>query len=187
MAHGIIKQHQGWIEVVTLHGVGTSFKIFLPANPHPPCADAVEPRAGTLPGGNERILLAETDAAMRLLTRRLLETFGYEVLEAASGREALEMSEDETHQIDLLLVSLVLPDGVTGPDLAERLRKQWPELRAIFVSSHGLDLFPPSPGFLQRPGNCFLQKPCASPVLLSTVRRCLDEAVARPVPLSIMS
>ena len=87
--YGIVKQHLGWLDVSSRVGVGTVFRIFLPAI-QPPAAAAppseAEP-AGALRGGTERILVVEDDPAVRLMTRRILNQYGYHVIEAASGRK----------------------------------------------------------------------------------------------------
>lgn len=178
--YGIVKQHGGWVEVATRPGAGTTFKIFLPAIPVPATSEASLPSAVVLRGGDERILLVEGEPSVRMLTRRILETFGYEVLEAATGGEALTLAAAAAGEIDLLLTGLVMPDHLTGPGLAEELRKARPGLKVIFTSGHNLESARLDAGLLKHNQGFFLQKPCASRDLIDTVRRCLDA----PVPVA---
>ena len=169
---GIIKQHRGWISVTSAQGRGTTFDIVLPASPEP-----VKPRTRTLPpdlprGGNETILLVEDDPSVRRLTRALLVRHGYQVLEARSGVEALEIWEAATQRIDLVLTDLVMPDGVSGRDLANRLQARSPTLKVILTSGYGADVVPRSREM--RLGPSFLAKPCTPRTLLEAVRTCLD-------------
>jgi CheY-like chemotaxis protein len=172
--YGIVKQHQGWVTVSSRVGVGTTFEIFLPAIQQMPMP-AASPRAeATVLGGSENILLVEDDATVRLLTRRMLEAHGYRVWEAASGREALGVWRGLTGRIDLLLTDIVMPDGVSGRELADQLRAQTPELKVIFTSGYSRDVAGHDATAVQESGAHFLQKPCPSHVLLNSVRRCLD-------------
>jgi two-component system cell cycle sensor histidine kinase/response regulator CckA len=172
--HGIVKQHHGWIQVSSRPGAGTTFEIFLPAMPPAP-APAASPQAETaVRGGTENILLVEDDAAVRSVTRRILEAYGYHVREAASGREALEVSRGLDGRIDLLLTDIVMPDGVSGRELSNRLSAQTPGLKVIYTSGYSRDVAGHDTTFIQRSRRRFLQKPCPSDVLLNTVRRCLD-------------
>jgi hypothetical protein len=176
--HGIVQQHQGWIEVSSQVGEGTTFKVFLPAIPTPVrLAAAAEVR-----GGNETILLVEDEPALRLTTRRILERKGYRIREAASGREALEVWQSHAGEIALLLTDIIMPGDMTGRDLAERLWGQRPRLKVIFTSGYTADALGANTDFIQRTRSYFLQKPCLSRAPLETVRLCLDqeESVAAP-------
>jgi PAS domain S-box-containing protein len=169
--YGIVQQHQGWLEVSSQLGEGTTFKVFLPAIPTPVrLAAAAEVR-----GGNETILLVEDEPALRLMTRRLLERKGYRIREAASGREALEVWQSHGEEVALLLTDIIIPGEMTGRDLAERLWGQRPGLKVIFTSGYSAEVLGANTDFIQRTRSHFLQKPCPSRALLETVRRCLDE------------
>ncbi len=172
--YGIVKQHQGWIDVSSRVGAGTTFEIFLPAiQPVSALAASSRPEMAVR-GGNESILLVEDDAAVRLLTRRILEAYGYRVWEAASGREALEVWRSPAGRIDLLLTDIVMPDGVSGRELSDQLCLQAPALKVIFTSGYSQDVAGQDTAFIRRSQSHFLQKPCPSDVLLNAVRRCLD-------------
>jgi PAS domain S-box-containing protein len=171
----IVKQHHGWVEVSSHVGVGTTFRLLLPALPpncRPAAAAETEPE---LHGGTETILLVEDDNAVRLTTRRLLERFGYKVCEARSAGEALEIWRGQSKGIALLLTDIIMPQGVTGRELAEQLRAEKQGLKVIFLSGYGEDVSGGDTDFVRRTKSRFVQKPCSSHTLLETVRECLDE------------
>ena len=174
-AYGIIHQHDGWIEVESEPGKGATFTVILPAT-HLAAVRAektikVHPR-----GGDETILLVEDDEAVREVTRRTLEGFGYRVCEATSGREALELWSDRLEDVDLLLTDLIMPNGVDGRELAQRFRDRRPGLRVLFMSGWGGTASLNDTQFMQKNAGRFLQKPCPSDHLLDTVRKSLDAA-----------
>ena len=183
--YGIVKQHQGWIEVVQPARRGHHVQD-LPAG-HPAARQAPRRRRRPkpdLPGGTETILLVEDDYAVRMITRRVLESHGYKVCEAATAAEALELWRSRAEEIALLLTDIVMPQGVTGRDLAEQLRAQRPALKVIFMSGYSADVIGKDTEFFRRTKSSFLQKPCSSRALLETVRHCLDdETVAWVVPM----
>ena len=172
--YGIVKQHQGWIEVSSQVGVGTTFKIYLAALE---CArPALNNRTPEVepPRGNETILLVEDEEALRSITRLLLERFGYRVLEAGSGPEALKIWESAASEVDLLLTDVIMPDGISGRMLAEDLRGKKNSLKVIFLSGYGGEVLGESNEFLRQTNSYFLQKPCAPRDLLRAVRCCLN-------------
>jgi PAS domain S-box-containing protein len=173
--YGIVKQHQGRVEVASRVGEGTTFHIFLPAIA-PPAKEAAALEAGAqLRGGAETILLVEDEYPVRMITRRVLETFGYKVHEAGSARDALEVWARHRQEFALLLTDIVMPDGGTGWDLAERLRAERPGLKIIFLSGYSPDLAGGKLDFIRRLNARFLRKPFSSRTILETTRRCLDE------------
>jgi signal transduction histidine kinase/FixJ family two-component response regulator len=173
--YGIVKQHQGWIEVSSQVGAGTGFRIYLPAlECAPPTSDRQTPEAGPPPCGNETVLLVEDDEALRRVTRLVLERSGYRVLEAGSGPEALKIWESAATGVNLLLTDIIMPAGISGRELAEDLIGKKTSLKVIFQSGYGGEIMTDSGEFLRGTNSCFLQKPCAPSVLLRAVRRCLD-------------
>jgi PAS domain S-box-containing protein len=182
--YGIVKQHQGWVEVASRLGQGATFKVFLPAIRPPPALTRTAPLAETLlRGGPETILLVEDDPPLRLVTRRVLEKFQYKVHEAACAAEALEVWRRHEKEIALVLTDFVMPGGMTGRDLAERLRAQRPGLKLIFMSGYSPETLDKETGFIERSRSYFLSKPCSPRTLLQTVRRCLDgNQAAEPLP-----
>jgi len=173
--YGIVKQHQGWVEVASQVNVGSTFRVYLPAIDAPlSTADEPEPEANPA-RGTETILLVEDDAAVRSLTRRLLESFGYQVHEASTGREAFERYKNDLATIDLLLTDLVMPGGLNGRELAERLRLLRPGMKVILLSGYSGEALGADTDVVDRIGARFLQKPCPWRKLLSEVRQCLDQ------------
>src|SRR5206468_8052516 len=108
--YGIVRQHKGWVEVASEVDLGTTFKVFLPAAKAGPVLDETTAIGKQVTGGNETILLVEDESALRLAARRLLERYGYRVLEASSGVEALSVWEQHGATVDLLLTDMIMPD-----------------------------------------------------------------------------
>lgn len=153
-------------------GRGTTFRVLLPAAE---AAEVASDRQALKPksrGGTETILLVEDEAAVRKLTRAVLERQGYRVLEAADGVEALRVWEERAGEIQLLLTDIVMPEGIGGRELAERLRERRPGLRVIFTSGYSAEIA--GRELVLKEGQNFLQKPCPPDRILETVRRCLD-------------
>ncbi len=173
--YGIVKQHNGWVNLVTQVGTGTTFEILLPAIPPPLASLAIPVGEPSTRRGTGRILLVEDEPAVRSMTRQTLEFHGYEVVEAASGREALEVWQNRGKEIDLLLTDMVMPGGVSGSELAARLRCEKPALKIVFVSGYSPNVIGLDTDFYGRESNCFLQKPYPSDVLLNAIRNRLDE------------
>jgi CheY-like chemotaxis protein len=121
------------------------------------------------PNGRAGILLVEDDADVRLVVRGFLESSGYQVWEAANGREAMNVWKTTASQIDLLLTDLIMPGGLTGWELADKLRAERPNLRVILMSGYCLD----EAGKIQL-FSYILQKPFTFENLTEIVRNCLD-------------
>ena len=168
--YGIVQQHHGWIAVESEVGRGTKFEIYLPASDKPLAPSAVP--AKTVLGGAERILLVEDEEPLRELVHCVLESYGYHVTDAPSGLRALEVWKEHGQHFDLLLTDIVMPDGVTGRDLADILKQQKPELRVLFSSGYSSDMI--GKDFVLSDGVNFLQKPYNPQTLAETVRHCLD-------------
>jgi two-component system, cell cycle sensor histidine kinase and response regulator CckA len=178
--YGIIDQHRGWIEVTSEPHKGTTFKLFLPETtkalpPQPKPAIAAAATAD-IPsekrGPKETILLVEDEVAVRELARVVLEDCEYRILEAGSGVQALKVWEKHKHEIDMLLTDMVMPEGMSGRDLAEKLQTDKPDLRVLYSSGYSPDVIGAA---FKLPQNCFfLPKPYLPPKLTSAVRECLD-------------
>ena len=168
--YGIVNQHQGWIEVFSEPGKGTSFELYFPmaTNPDASQGDRQEPDLEPIKGGTETILIAEDEHAVRKLAKTILETHGYRVVEAVNGIEALDQVRTNTTHVDMLLTDMVMPGGISGDELARRLQFVRPGLAVAFTTGYS----EASAGLGE--GSHFLQKPYSSRQLLETVRNCLD-------------
>ena len=173
--YGIIKQHQGWIVVDSKVGAGTTFNIFLPAAVTQ--ADLV-PRIDLsitgVAGGTEGILVVEDESDLRDLVVNVLELYGYRTYQANTGVSAIKLWEEHKDQIDLLLTDVIMPEGMTGPQLARRLLDGNPKLKIIYTSGY-------SPGMLAKDiklsdGSNFLPKPYKPMRLVQMLRETLDHA-----------
>jgi PAS domain S-box-containing protein len=174
--YSIVKQHRGAIEVQTEVDKGTTFRIYLPADP----AAAAAPKSSSpelqLPKGNETILVVEDEQPVRLLVSNQLQRIGYTVLGAPTGPAALEIWKENKDRIHLLLTDMIMPGGMTGRELAERLRTEKPLLKVIYTSGYSTEVLDKAASLIE--GFNFLQKPYQSAKLAHAVRDCLDEAQA---------
>jgi len=170
--YGIVKQHQGWLEVESAVGKGTTFRIFIPYVGAGQ-TEAEKPTTRiTVRGGAETILLVEDEKPVRELVARILEKYGYHILQAGSGAEAVEVWNGHSREINLLLTDLVMPGDMNGRELAEKLWVEQPGLKVIFTSGYSADIV--GKDFKLEADLNFLQKPYHPQALALTVRRCLD-------------
>ena len=135
--YGAVRQQSGWIEFTSDVGVGTEFRIFLPAAPVADVLARLKAK-GTPPVIRGTILLIEPDDNARSLARCILNWSEYRVIEADCSATALLLWERQGTSVDLLITDLNLPDNVSGLDLANRLQKARPNLKVIFTSASGL-------------------------------------------------
>lgn len=138
MVYGIIKQTGGFIYPESEIGKGTTFRLFLPR--HIPVEEELAAKPATAAPvkdltGNERILLVEDEESVRAFSARALSATGYEVFEAGSGEEALEVLEEIGGAVDLIISDVVMPE-MDGPSLLVEVRKLYPDLKVIFVSGY---------------------------------------------------
>ena len=170
--YGIVKQHQGWIEVFSVLDQGTTFQVYLPAIEESAAHVANLPPVSAPSRGHETVLVVEDESAVRLLATRCLKQAGYTILEAASGVLALEVWAANKDQIQLLFTDMVMPGGMSGPDLALHCLAEKPTLKVLYSSGYSVDVV--SGEFKLADGVNFLPKPYAPSLLLETVRDCLD-------------
>ena len=174
--YGIVKQHQGWIEVESTVGKGTTFRIYIPYVGSAQ-TEAEKPTTQiTVRGGSETILLVEDEKPVRELVSRILQKYGYKILQSGNGAEAIKAWNQHKDEISLLFTDLVMPDNMNGRELAEKLRTERPGLKVIFTSGYSADIV--GKDFKLEPELNFLQKPYQPQTLALTVRRCLDDKQA---------
>jgi signal transduction histidine kinase len=178
--HGIVRQHRGVVRLQSTVGEGTRFDILLPATANATAGMAkpeVHPKEKMVQGGTETVLLVDDEPALRLVSKLTLKHYGYQVLEAASGRQAVRLMEEHAHEIDLLLTDMVMPEGMSGKELADHLRATRPELRVLFTSGYSVELLNRN---LSLPGDVwFLPKPFTTQRLAQIVRDCLNAPPSR--------
>ena len=170
--YGIVKQHQGWIEVDSQLHQGATFRVFLRCLEQDPGRQFHGSTGPGVQGGSETILVVEDEAPVRQLVCELLTSFGYRVIEAESGVKALDLWHSCRDKVDLMLTDLVMPDRVNGRQLAERLWADRPGLKVIFTSGYSAEVV--GKDFVLQPGINYLQKPYPPDLLASRVRECLD-------------
>jgi len=168
---GVEVQSGGEIEVESEPGIGTTFRLYFPQVAEEP--EALNPKRSDERSltGSETVLLVEDEAALRSVGKTILEQYGYTVVLAADGAEALELAQNHPHPIQLLMTDILMPK-MGGIELAERLSTLYPELRILYISGYS-----DSGSSLQRiAGTGYLQKPYAMKELARTLRGLLDPA-----------
>jgi len=174
-AYGIVKQSGGVIEVGSIPGEGTTFAIYLPRIAEH-CTLSFELPPTDCPSGSETILLVEDEPQVRAMVRNLLADYGYGVLEAPNGEDALRLAASHAGKIDLLLTDVVMP-RMSGHELAEQVRRLWPETQVLFMTGYTDDA-------MVRYGLAdakiaLLQKPFTPLTLAQQIRRVLDTTARR--------
>ncbi len=172
--HGIVKQHEGWVEVISEVGRGSTFKIYLSAcdaSPTPSLTGS-EPAPVSEPGRGETVLVVEDESAVRELACASLQKRGYQVLKAADGPQAVEVWNQNPSLVNLLLTDMVMPSGMNGNELAGILQTRNPRLKVIYTSGYSPEILKKDSVLAQ--GINFLPKPYDPQTLLKAVRTCLD-------------
>jgi signal transduction histidine kinase len=175
-AHGIVQQHEGWIHVATQPEAGSTFSVFLPASEEVPAPVTVAKVSTPVNGGcgnGEAVLLVEDEPSVREMARLALEQGGFRVFEAADGPQALHLWEKSRVPIELLLTDMVMPNGLTGGQLARELQTRNPRLRIVYTSGYSSEVLQEERGILK--GDNFIPKPYDPLSLLKTVKRCLNK------------
>lgn len=174
--YGIIKQSGGYLMVDTEIGKGTEFKILFPAYDKKDLtkeSHIVTKKVKEIDlTGEETILIIEDEAPVRTFSAYALENKGYKVVQAESSEEAMQIIESGGYNLDLIISDVMMP-GITGLDMAKKLREKHPELKVIFISGYGEEVL--SLQTLQQKNISFLAKPFELKDLISKVREVLDE------------
>ncbi len=171
IVYGIVKQHQGFINVYSELGLGTTFRIYLPLSKKGAAVEIVA-ESHEERGGSGLILVAEDDDAVRRFTKIVLEKSGYKVIEAVDGEDAVEKFRAQQGEIDLLLFDMIMPK-LDGKKAYDRIREIRPGVKAIFTSGYTRELI--TERFALEKGMEFIYKPISPTALLKKVRETLGQ------------
>ncbi len=181
---GVVKQSGGHITVNSVPGEGSTFRVYFPVAKQPALQNSTTlPLSSAVHAGNETILLVDDETSVRSFVARMLRKYGYQVLDAASGAEAMLLSGQHGGPIHLLLTDVVMP-RISGPQVAERLVTARPDMRVLFMSGYAEDAIIKQ-GVL-RPGADLIEKPLTADTLGRKVREILDRA-DQPKAMSVSS
>ena len=170
--HGIIGQHKGFINVESVPGKGTSFHVYLPAVDHAPLTPQKEPEAEpATQKGHETLLLVEDDQDLRELMQDVLQEYGYTVMSASNGEEALHLLEHAETHVKLIISDMMTPK-LGGKDLYKKLMQSGSTTKFLFMSGYLADHL--SQDFHLDTDTHFLQKPFDLDELTRKVRLVLD-------------
>jgi two-component system, cell cycle sensor histidine kinase and response regulator CckA len=177
--YGIVKQHEGWIDLDTALGKGTEFRVYIPVTDKPFVVEDAPSFAPAADDGNHTIFVVEDDAAVRCLVVEVLQSFNYNVIEAENGDSAIAMWPRLRDEVDLLLTDMVMPGTANGLDVARHCLGNKPELKVIYTSGYSNELFGSNVKLLE--GVNYLPKPYLSNKLTTIIRNALEpEGVAVP-------
>ena len=170
--YGIVKQNDGFINVYSEPGEGTTFKIYLPR--HVASEEQVEEKGQNEqpPQGSETILLVEDESSILKMTKRMLEVQGYQVMTARTPDEAIRLAQDHAGEIHLLITDVIMPE-MNGRDLAQNLLSFYPDVKRLFMSGYTANVIAHH-GVLDEGVN-FIQKPFSREQLGLKVREALDK------------
>jgi PAS domain S-box-containing protein len=173
--HGIVTQHGGWIDVESVVGDGTTFRVYLPARQAADDRAAPQGQPRAVARGNATVLVVEDEPLVRQTVAYSLQRLGHRVVEATSGLDALRVWGEHGDAIDLVITDMVMPGGVSGVQLVERMRETRPRLRAIVMSGYSLQLS----SEVLAPGIAFLPKPFSVAALSGAIDEALDGRMPR--------
>ncbi len=173
IVYGIVKQHGGYINVYSEKESGTTFRIYLPLIQSEACTGESR-EVPVLKGGTETILVIEDDVQVRQFSRTALESFGYRVIEAVDGEDALRRFEEHKDHVQLLLLDVIMPKK-NGMEVYTEIKKTRPDIQVIFSSGYTGDVLT-GKGIIEE-GLSFISKPVSPHELLSKVREILDGKV----------
>ena len=169
-AYGIIKNHDGIINVDSIKGEGTTFTIYLPASEK----EVIEEKEEVVKvlKGTETVLLVDDEDMIINVGEQLLEKMGYTVLIARSGKEATEIYEKNKDKIDMVILDMIMPD-MSGGDTFDRLKEINPEIKVLLSSGYSIN--GQATEILERGCDGFIQKPLSMKQLSRKIREILDK------------
>jgi PAS domain S-box-containing protein len=170
---GIVKQHNGWIEVESEPGKGARFHIFLPASTRLVAKAEQYDTQLRIQDGTETILIVEDERDLREIVTSTLTHHGYRVFQAADGHNALDIWREQKDNIDLVFTDVIMPGGINGRELAEKLWAEKPDLKIIFSTGYGANAL--GSDYKLDLATNYLPKPYLPQALVRLVRRCLDK------------
>ncbi len=170
--YGIVKQHGGNIWVYSEPDMGATFKVYIPVSERSPEALECRSEARTNLRGTETVLLVEDNNQVRRLALAILGRMGYGVIDASSGKEALDLLESHQGPLHLLLTDVVMP-GMNGKQLYEKVSEAYPQVKALYMSGY-TDNVIARRGIIDE-GVRFIQKPFSINALAAKVREALDK------------
>ena len=168
--YGIVKQSEGHIWVYSEPGLGTAFKIYLPAFQEEVHEETDNQQEPDKLGGDETILVVEDEYLVRELVCDTLQNSGYKIIEASNGKEAVELYQSNNNRIDLVLTDVIMPE-MSGRKLVETLIEQYPDLKSLYMSGYTDDAIIRH-GVLE-PGMNYIQKPFSPRALLAKINEVL--------------
>ena len=171
ISYGIIKQHGGLIKVYSEPGHGTVFKIYLPLSEETASPNMKTESGTPVKGGRETVLVAEDDIPLGTLTRIMLESYGYTVISAVDGEDAITKFMENRECISLVLLDMIMPKK-NGKEVSEAIRKVSPRIKILFESGYTMDIIKTRE--LTEAGFDFIHKPFLPRDLLIKVREILD-------------
>lgn len=172
IVYGIIKQHEGYINVYSEPGKGTTFRIYLPVIEKSRDEALRTEKANAPRGGTETILLAEDDAAVRQFVKTILEEFGYSVIEATDGEDAIDKYMANKDSIKLLVLDVIMPKK-TGKEVYDNIIAVKPDMKTLFTSGYNEEIIHTHGVIME--GLNFVSKPFIPTELLRTIRAILDK------------
>jgi PAS domain S-box-containing protein len=173
MAYGIIKQHGGHINVYSEIGKGTTFRIYVPLSEENSAAALIDEtsRTASSPTGTETLLLAEDDKVVLNITRDILKEFGYTVIVAVDGEDAIKVYTGNRDKIDMIIMDVIMPK-VNGWEAYQAIKDMSPEIKVLFLSGYTASIIHKQSGLEE--GLNFISKPVSPNELLKKIREILD-------------
>ncbi len=175
MVYGIIKKHDGFIDVKSSTGFGTAFNIFLPFISSGTEEVNDEPVESHIEGGTETVLIAEDDPVLRKVVRKLFDNAGYNIIEAVDGNDAFKKFSENKEKIQFMLFDFIMP-GMNGKEALDRIREIDPDIKVIFMTGYRDRV---DDNEMIKEGLVVIEKPFSPKLLLRKVREMLDKELIK--------